>query len=42
MRKDGVMRSNYIGGSWRPSASELAIDVLNTVVAGVPCTATLG
>jgi aldehyde dehydrogenase (NAD+) len=23
------MRSNYIGGSWRPSAGELAIDVLN-------------
>ena len=23
------MRSNYIGGSWRPSPSELAIDVLN-------------
>ncbi len=23
------MRSNYIGGSWQPSASELAIDVLN-------------
>jgi aldehyde dehydrogenase (NAD+) len=29
MRKDDVMRSNYIGGGWRPSASELAIDVLN-------------
>jgi aldehyde dehydrogenase (NAD+) len=29
MRKDDVMRSNYIGGSWRPSASELAIDVVN-------------
>jgi aldehyde dehydrogenase (NAD+) len=29
MGKDDVMRSNYIGGGWRPSASELAIDVLN-------------
>jgi aldehyde dehydrogenase (NAD+) len=29
MRKDDGMRSNYIGGSWRPSPSELAIDVLN-------------
>jgi aldehyde dehydrogenase (NAD+) len=29
MREDESMRSNYIGGSWRPSAGELAIDVLN-------------
>jgi aldehyde dehydrogenase (NAD+) len=35
MRQDGAMRSNFIGGSWTPSASETGIDVVNPATEAV-------
>src|SRR6185437_16078766 len=35
MRQDAVMRSNYIGGQWVPSASETSIDVVNPATEAV-------
>src|SRR5215475_13206712 len=35
MRQDGAMRSNFIGGSWTPSASETSIDVINPATEAV-------